>query len=248
MLTRSCLMCFKVQKNQQWCRTFPNTKFRSISPKWHWAQWESCSAQCCGAAGLQESRRRPAVPWSSLTGLVLSSAVRTCGYMNSGVHRLCSVWVWHFGYGYVVVVNTFFFLFLFYGRNNEPYNFISTYCCPQPSAVVAQAFLCTITGFILPEKIHVLLEQLWWELFLAVSLTYWCYIGALGTSVSVVGTKQGPSHLCLFPLLGSKKEQNNNEEQQQNLTVFKIYFIYVHVCVRVPLEAQRGLQTPRDWS
>uniref|UniRef100_A0A8C0XI19 Uncharacterized protein n=1 Tax=Castor canadensis TaxID=51338 RepID=A0A8C0XI19_CASCN len=44
--------------------------------------------------------------------------------------------------------------------NNEPNNFISTYCCPQPSTVVATAYLCTITGFILPEKIGVLLEQL----------------------------------------------------------------------------------------
>lgn len=45
-------------------------------------------------------------------------------------------------------------------RNNEPHNFISTYCCPQPSTVVAKAYLCTITGFILPEKICLLLEQL----------------------------------------------------------------------------------------
>ncbi|XP_045407577.1 ribonuclease P protein subunit p40 isoform X2 [Lemur catta] len=45
--------------------------------------------------------------------------------------------------------------------NNEPNNFISTYCCPQPSTVVAKAYLCTVTGFILPEKIHLLLEQLW---------------------------------------------------------------------------------------
>ncbi|GAB1298083.1 Ribonuclease P protein subunit p40 [Apodemus speciosus] len=44
--------------------------------------------------------------------------------------------------------------------NNEPYDFISTYCCPQPNTVVAQALLCTITGFISPEKILVLLEQL----------------------------------------------------------------------------------------
>lgn len=45
--------------------------------------------------------------------------------------------------------------------NNEPNNFISTYCCPQPSTVVAKAYLCTITGFILPEKICLLLEHLW---------------------------------------------------------------------------------------
>ncbi|XP_058411323.1 ribonuclease P protein subunit p40 isoform X3 [Diceros bicornis minor] len=44
--------------------------------------------------------------------------------------------------------------------NNEPNNFISTYCCPQPSSVVAKAYLCTITGFILPEKIRLLLEHL----------------------------------------------------------------------------------------
>lgn len=50
--------------------------------------------------------------------------------------------------------------------NNEPNNFISTYCCPQPSTVLAKAYLCTITGFILPEKICLLLEQLWWERFL----------------------------------------------------------------------------------
>ncbi|XP_024302077.1 ribonuclease P protein subunit p40 isoform X4 [Homo sapiens] len=45
--------------------------------------------------------------------------------------------------------------------NNEPNNFISTYCCPEPSTVVAKAYLCTITGFILPEKICLLLEHLW---------------------------------------------------------------------------------------
>lgn len=51
--------------------------------------------------------------------------------------------------------------FSFSCRNNEPYNFVSTYCCPQPSAVVAQASLCSVTGFLLPERICVLLEQLW---------------------------------------------------------------------------------------
>ncbi|XP_075411363.1 ribonuclease P protein subunit p40 isoform X1 [Tenrec ecaudatus] len=44
--------------------------------------------------------------------------------------------------------------------NNESNNFISTYCCPQPSTVVAKAYLCTITGFLLPQKIGLLLEQL----------------------------------------------------------------------------------------
>lgn len=55
----------------------------------------------------------------------------------------------------------FFSPFASYGRNNGPCDFISTYCCPQPNTVVAQALLCTITGFISPEKILVLLEQLW---------------------------------------------------------------------------------------
>lgn len=55
----------------------------------------------------------------------------------------------------------YFFPFPFHFRNNEPHNFISTYCCPQPNTVAAQACLCTVTGFVLPEKILVLLEQLW---------------------------------------------------------------------------------------
>lgn len=50
---------------------------------------------------------------------------------------------------------------LFYDRNNESHNFISAYCCPQPSTVVARACMCTVTGFILPEKVLLLLEQLW---------------------------------------------------------------------------------------
>nr|XP_033790665.1 ribonuclease P protein subunit p40 isoform X1 [Geotrypetes seraphini] len=44
--------------------------------------------------------------------------------------------------------------------NNHSYSFISTYCCPQPSAVLSRACLCTLTGFILPEKIHHLLDHL----------------------------------------------------------------------------------------
>uniref|UniRef100_A0A8C8RMN6 Ribonuclease P/MRP subunit p40 n=1 Tax=Pelusios castaneus TaxID=367368 RepID=A0A8C8RMN6_9SAUR len=44
--------------------------------------------------------------------------------------------------------------------DNKSFSFLSTYCCPQPSTVVEQAYLCTITGFILPETIIQLLEQL----------------------------------------------------------------------------------------
>ncbi|XP_029446449.1 ribonuclease P protein subunit p40 isoform X2 [Rhinatrema bivittatum] len=44
--------------------------------------------------------------------------------------------------------------------NNHSYSFISTYCCPQPSTILGQACLCTLTGFIIPEKIHHLLDHL----------------------------------------------------------------------------------------
>ncbi|NXE24862.1 RPP40 protein, partial [Ardeotis kori] len=44
--------------------------------------------------------------------------------------------------------------------DNKSSSFLSTYCCPQPNTVVEKAFLCTITGFIIPEKIMQLLEQL----------------------------------------------------------------------------------------
>lgn len=65
----------------------------------------------------------------------------------------------YFESDHVMDINVFSLFFC--DRNNEPSNFISTYCCPQPSTVMAKASLCTITGFILPEKICLLLEQLW---------------------------------------------------------------------------------------
>ncbi|XP_048363103.1 ribonuclease P protein subunit p40 isoform X2 [Sphaerodactylus townsendi] len=43
---------------------------------------------------------------------------------------------------------------------NTASSFLSTYSCPQPSTFVDQALLCTITGFILPEKIIHILEQI----------------------------------------------------------------------------------------
>ncbi|KAF7248780.1 Ribonuclease P protein subunit p40 [Varanus komodoensis] len=46
------------------------------------------------------------------------------------------------------------------GLENTSSSFLSTYTCPQPSTVVEQALLCTITGFILPQKINHLLEQI----------------------------------------------------------------------------------------
>uniref|UniRef100_A0A8D0HF79 Uncharacterized protein n=1 Tax=Sphenodon punctatus TaxID=8508 RepID=A0A8D0HF79_SPHPU len=44
--------------------------------------------------------------------------------------------------------------------DNKSFSFLSTYSCPQPSTNVEQTYLCTITGFILPEKIIQLLEQM----------------------------------------------------------------------------------------
>ncbi|XP_028659781.1 ribonuclease P protein subunit p40 isoform X2 [Erpetoichthys calabaricus] len=44
--------------------------------------------------------------------------------------------------------------------NNEASNFLSTFCCPEPSSVMEKAYLCTVTGFLLPENICKLLEQL----------------------------------------------------------------------------------------
>ncbi|XP_005997017.1 ribonuclease P protein subunit p40 isoform X1 [Latimeria chalumnae] len=44
--------------------------------------------------------------------------------------------------------------------DNTSCSFLSNYCCPQPSTVMDQACLCTVTGFILPETVHQLLEWL----------------------------------------------------------------------------------------
>lgn len=88
--------------------------------------------------------------------------------------------------------------------NNQPYNFISTYCCPQPSTVIAQACLCTITGFILPEKIQVLLEQLR-HYFDEPKLAPWVTLSVQGFADSPVswrenehGFQKGGEHLYNF--------------------------------------------------
>ncbi|XP_066480959.1 ribonuclease P protein subunit p40 isoform X2 [Tiliqua scincoides] len=44
--------------------------------------------------------------------------------------------------------------------DNISSNFLSTYSCPQPGTVIEQTLLCTVTGFIVPEKIIHLLEQI----------------------------------------------------------------------------------------
>ncbi|XP_018597238.1 ribonuclease P protein subunit p40 isoform X1 [Scleropages formosus] len=46
------------------------------------------------------------------------------------------------------------------GCENEATSFLSTYECPEPRTLVDQAVLCTVTGLLLPEDIHSLLEEL----------------------------------------------------------------------------------------
>ncbi|XP_032504964.1 ribonuclease P protein subunit p40 isoform X1 [Phocoena sinus] len=94
--------------------------------------------------------------------------------------------------------------------NNEPDNFISTYCCPQPSTVVAKAYLCTITGFILPEKIHLLLEQLC-RYFDEPKLAPWVTLSVQGFADSPVswrenehGFRKGGEHLYNFVVFSNR--------------------------------------------
>ncbi|KAM8790789.1 ribonuclease P protein subunit p40 isoform 1-T1 [Rhynchonycteris naso] len=94
--------------------------------------------------------------------------------------------------------------------NNEPNNFISTYCCPQPSTVVAKAYLCTVTGFILPEKICLLLEQLC-HYFDEPKLAPWVTLTVQGFSDSPVswrenehGFHKGGEHLYNFVIFNNQ--------------------------------------------
>uniref|UniRef100_A0A452QCS5 Ribonuclease P/MRP subunit p40 n=1 Tax=Ursus americanus TaxID=9643 RepID=A0A452QCS5_URSAM len=94
--------------------------------------------------------------------------------------------------------------------NNEPHNFISAYCCPQPSTVVAKAYLCTITGFILPEKICLLLEQLC-RYFDEPKLAPWVTLSVQGFADSPVswrenehGFRKGGEHLYNFVIFNNQ--------------------------------------------
>ncbi|XP_047415562.1 ribonuclease P protein subunit p40 isoform X1 [Sciurus carolinensis] len=95
-------------------------------------------------------------------------------------------------------------------QNNEPDNFISNYCCPRPSTVVAKAHLCTITGFILPEKISVLLEQLC-HYFDEPKLAPWVTLSVQGFADSPVswrenehGFRKGGEHLYNFVIFNNQ--------------------------------------------
>ncbi|XP_036854257.1 ribonuclease P protein subunit p40 isoform X3 [Manis javanica] len=94
--------------------------------------------------------------------------------------------------------------------NNEPNNFISTYCCPQPSTVVAKAYLCTITGFIVSEKICLLLEQLC-HYFDEPKLAPWVTLSVQGFADSPVswrenehGFRKGGEHLYNFVIFNNQ--------------------------------------------
>uniref|UniRef100_A0A667J155 Ribonuclease P/MRP subunit p40 n=1 Tax=Lynx canadensis TaxID=61383 RepID=A0A667J155_LYNCA len=94
--------------------------------------------------------------------------------------------------------------------NNEPNNFVSTYCCPQPSTVVAKAYLCTITGFIVPEKIRLLLEQLC-RYFDEPKLAPWVTLSVQGFADSPVswrenehGFRKGGEHLYNFVIFNNQ--------------------------------------------
>ncbi|XP_037985122.1 ribonuclease P protein subunit p40 isoform X2 [Motacilla alba alba] len=73
--------------------------------------------------------------------------------------------------------------------DNKSSSFLSTYCCPEPNTVVEKAFLCTITGFIIPEKIIQLLEQLCCY-FGDPKLAYWLTLTVHGFADSPVSWRE----------------------------------------------------------
>ncbi|XP_074940216.1 ribonuclease P protein subunit p40 isoform X1 [Phalacrocorax aristotelis] len=73
--------------------------------------------------------------------------------------------------------------------DNKSSSFLSTYCCPQPNIMVEKAFLCTITGFIIPEKIIQLLEQLCCY-FGEPKLAYWLTLTVHGFADSPVSWRE----------------------------------------------------------
>ncbi|MEE6513387.1 hypothetical protein FKM82_020973 [Ascaphus truei] len=94
--------------------------------------------------------------------------------------------------------------------NNSSSSFISTYCCPHPNTIVGQANLCTITGFIIPEKIQQLLQQLR-EYFDEPKLTQWVSLMVHGFADSPVswsenehGFHKGGENLYSFVIFNNE--------------------------------------------
>ncbi|KAG8513058.1 Ribonuclease P protein subunit p40 [Galemys pyrenaicus] len=94
--------------------------------------------------------------------------------------------------------------------NNTPSDFVSSCCCPQPGTVAAQACLCTITGFVLPQKIHLLLDQLC-HYFDEPKLAPWVTLSVQGFADSPVswrenehGFQKGGEHLYNFVIFSNQ--------------------------------------------
>ncbi|XP_012589611.1 PREDICTED: ribonuclease P protein subunit p40 [Condylura cristata] len=94
--------------------------------------------------------------------------------------------------------------------NNQPSDFVSTCSCPQPSAVAAQACLCTVTGFLLPDRIRLLLDQLC-RYFDEPKLAPWVTLSVQGFADSPVswreqehGFRTGGEHLYNFVIFSNR--------------------------------------------
>ncbi|XP_069814164.1 ribonuclease P protein subunit p40 isoform X2 [Dendropsophus ebraccatus] len=73
--------------------------------------------------------------------------------------------------------------------SKESSSFISSFCCPEPSILVEQAHLCTITGFITPVKIQQLVKQLR-EYFNEPKLSQWVSLMVHGFADSPVSWRE----------------------------------------------------------
>uniref|UniRef100_F6U311 Ribonuclease P/MRP 40kDa subunit n=1 Tax=Xenopus tropicalis TaxID=8364 RepID=F6U311_XENTR len=73
--------------------------------------------------------------------------------------------------------------------DNDSSNFISAFCCPHPNTMVERAHLCTINGFVTPENIQRLLDQLR-EYFAEPKLTQWVSLIVHGFADSPVSWKE----------------------------------------------------------
>ncbi|XP_037376629.1 ribonuclease P protein subunit p40 [Talpa occidentalis] len=96
------------------------------------------------------------------------------------------------------------------GLDHEPSDFVSSYCCPQPSSVAAQACLCTVTGFLLPTKIRLLLDQLC-RYFDEPKLAPWVTLSVQGFADSPVSWRElehgfgsGGDHLYNFVIFSNQ--------------------------------------------
>ncbi|NXM96371.1 RPP40 protein, partial [Sylvia borin] len=102
--------------------------------------------------------------------------------------------------------------------DNKSSSFLSTYCCPEPNTVVEKAFLCTITGFIIPEKIIQLLEQLCCY-FSEPKLAYWLTLTVHGFADSPVSWRE------------SEHGFHKGGENLYNFVIFRNLDYWLHMAV-----------------